>query len=179
MPTKSHIREATVQDAPALVAIYSYYIEHTSVSFEEQVPSVEVFADRMVSTMKELPWLVAEVDGTIAGYAYAAPHRWRAAYRWTKEVSVYLSADHHRRGIARQLYTALFELLRKQGVQTLEAGITMPNPASEAFHQSMGFQLVGTYHNVGYKAGQWHDVSWFERSIGDGEAPPEQLLPWR
>lgn len=159
------IRPAIPADVPAMVAIYGYFIEHTAVSFEVEVPSVEEFTQRVATIQKEYPWLVCVVDGHVAGYAYASEHRSRASYRFTKEVSVYMDSEFRGKGIARKLYEAVFELLRPTEVHTVLAGMTEPNPASRAFHTSMGFSLVGTYSEVGQKFGKWHDVSWYERRL--------------
>ncbi|GAB3942692.1 GNAT family N-acetyltransferase [Spirosoma harenae] len=156
------IRFATLADAPAILAIYAPFITDSSTSFEYEVPTVEEFTGRIQMIQKQFPYLVAEVEGRIMGYAYASKHRDRTAYQWSVETSVYIHPDGHRQGIARQLYTRLFDLLRQQGYYNAYAGITLPNPKSEAFHQTMGFEPVGIYKNIGYKMGDWHSVAWFQ-----------------
>ena len=120
-------------------------------------------------------WLVAERDGQVVGYAYGGTHRERAAYRWTVEVSAYVDRSAHRSGIGRELYTELFARLKDRGFRLLVAGVTLPNEASVGIHEAMGFQLVGVYKNIGYKAGEWWDVGWWQLDLGapDGVPPHE------
>ncbi len=162
---ESLIRQAGVGDAAAMLAIYAPFVLDTAVSFEEEVPSVPDFAARVGAVLAEAPWLVAEREGRVLGYAYAGRHRARAAYRLTREVSVYVHPDYHRQGLATRLYNHLLERLGRAGFTTALAGITLPNPASLAFHRKFGFQVVGTYHRVGYKFGRYHNVLWLERPL--------------
>jgi L-amino acid N-acyltransferase YncA len=120
-------------------------------------------------------WLVAERDGAVIGYAYGSVHRTRHAYQWTAEVSAYVDRAAQRTGAGRELYTELFERLRKRGFRLLVAGITLPNEASVRMHEALGFEPVGVYKNIGWKAGQWWDVGWWQLDLGapDGEPPPE------
>ncbi|QKZ14896.1 GNAT family N-acetyltransferase [Spirosoma sp. KUDC1026] len=159
------IRFATLADAPALLAIYAPYVADSFVSLEYEVPSLTEFTRRIETIQQQLPYLVAEADGHVLGYAYASKHHDRAGYQWSVDTSVYIHADGHRQGIGRQLYDHLFDFLRRQGYYTAYAGITIPNPKSDFFHRSMGFDLVGTYHNVGYKMGAWRSVSWFQYTL--------------
>jgi L-amino acid N-acyltransferase YncA len=152
------IRLATPADAARIRAIYAPYVRETVVSFELEPPSVDEMADRI---RKTVTWLVCEdAQGTVVGYAYASKHRDRAAYQWSVDVTVYIDAGFHRKGVGRGLYTALFGLLRLQGYYNAYAGITQPNDGSVGLHTAMGFQPVGVYRGVGYKFGQWHDVAW-------------------
>lgn len=160
-----NIRFATPADTSAILSIYAPYITDSVITFEYDVPTVSEFAERIQTIQKQLPYLVAEVDGRILGYAYASRHRDRAAYQWSVDTSVYVHPDGHRRGIARQLYTILLDTLCRQGYYNVYAGITLPNLKSEAFHQAMGFKPVGTYASVGYKFGAWHDVGWFQLTL--------------
>lgn len=166
------IRTATPTDVPGILDIYAPFITGTIVSFEYEVPTVADFAKRVQTIQQRLPYLVAESDGRVLGYAYASPHRDRAAYQWSVDTSVYVQPDSHRRGIARQLYTTLLDLLRQQGFYNAYAGITLPNPASEAFHRSMGFEPVGVYQNVGYKFGAWHSVQWLQLALQPYKTDP-------
>ncbi|MBD2701326.1 N-acetyltransferase family protein [Spirosoma sp. BT702] len=166
------IRFATPDDAPAILAIYGPYIQQTSITFEYDVPSADEFAGRIRTIQQQLPYLVAEADGNVVGYAYAAKHRDRTAYQWSVETSVYVHPDAHRKGIARQLYTTLFDLLRRQEYYNVYAGITLPNPKSESFHQSFGFEQIGIYKHIGYKFGAWHDVVWYQLSLQPLSAQP-------
>ena len=161
----AHIRQAATDDAAGIVEIYRPIVENTAVSFEVAVPSVADIASRIESILASHQWLVAEVEGDIAGYAYASPHRAREAYRYATEVSAYVHPDHQQRGLARDLYTALFEAVRELGYHGAYAAITLPNEASIALHQSCGFTEIGTFHEVGYKFDAWHDVSWWQRRI--------------
>jgi phosphinothricin acetyltransferase len=112
-------------------------------------------------------WLVAERDGRVVGYAYGGPHRERAAYNWTVEVSAYVDRNAHRTGLGRLLYTELFDRLRSMGFRLLVAGITLPNEASVAIHEAIGFEPVGVYKNIGFKNGQWWDVGWWQLDLGE------------
>jgi L-amino acid N-acyltransferase YncA len=159
------IRLVNEEDVPGILAIYAPYILQTAVSFETEVPSREAFWQRIKKILEESPWLVAEKEGEIAGYAYAGPHRSRAAYQWNREVSAYVADKFQGKGLGKALYSRLFEILKQQGYANLLAGVVIPNPASEAFHRKMGFQKIGVYHKVGFKFGKWYDTSWWELSI--------------
>ncbi len=170
------IRFATPADAAALLRIYAPYVRNTTISFEYQVPSVDEFAERIQTIQQQLPYLVAEADGRVLGYAYAGRHRDRMAYQWSVDTSVYVHPDGHGRGIARHLYTRLFDLLRQQGYYNAYAGVTLPNLPSENFHRAMGFAHIGTYPQVGYKMGAWHDVAWFRLTLQPHELSPSPPL---
>lgn len=167
------IRPATPQDAADIPAIYRPVVEKTPISFETEAPSRDAIRRRIRATVRERPWLVCDLDGDVAGYAYASPHRSREAYRWSVDASVYVVPAFRRRGVARALYTALFGALRVQGYVNVYAGTTLPNPASVALHESFGFQPVGTYRGVGYKLGAWHDVAWWQLRLRKEQAPGE------
>jgi L-amino acid N-acyltransferase YncA len=153
-------------------------VRDTAVSFEEQVPTVDEFHQRIRETSLTHPWLVLEDAGRVVGYAYGSPHRARAAYRWAADVTVYVAPSHHRRGVARRLYTELMQRLRRQGLRMACAGVTLPNDASIALHRALGFTPVGVYRQIGWKHGAWHDVSWWQLDL-DPElgAPHEPLYP--
>jgi len=174
------------RDGGACAAIYAPYVAHSSVSFEEVVPTAAQFATRIAETSARYPWLMLEDDGRVAGYAYATQHHARAAYRWAADVAVYVDGDHRRRGAGRQLYEALFGLLRRQRLRIACAGVTLPNDASIGLHRALGFEHVGTYRAIGWKAGAWRDVSWWQLRLapgddgdGDDRAPPDPLPPPR
>lgn len=172
------IRSADPQaDAAACAAIYAPHVERTATSFEEEPPSTAEFAERIASAIH--PWLVAEREGEVVGYAYACPHRTRAAYRWAADVSVYVAGDVQRQGLGRALYGELLERLRRQRFQVACAGITLPNEASVALHESLGFVAVGVFRRIGWKAGAWRDVGWWQLDLEPAgkERPPEPLLP--
>jgi phosphinothricin acetyltransferase len=176
------IRHAdAMRDAEACAAIYAPFVRATAVSFEEVPPTVEETRRRIEQVSARYPWLVAERAGEVAGFAYASPHRGRAAYRWAADVTVYVADGHRGHGVGSELYRALLELLITQGVQVAVAGITLPNPASIALHEAFGFTLVGTHRRIGYKLGAWRDVSWWQCELlpaGDGP-PPEPGPPPR
>ncbi|HET6568122.1 MAG TPA: arsinothricin resistance N-acetyltransferase ArsN1 family B [Rhodothermales bacterium] len=172
-----HIRLATEADAESCHAIYATAVEQTPASFEFEPPSVDEMRRRMQRTVEKLPWLVLEQDGQVVGYAYASPHHERIGYKWVVNASIYIDARNRRRGFGRALYTVLFELLRHQGYFTAYAGITLPNPASIALHERMGFEAVGVYRRVGYKLGAWHDVGWWELTLKERALNPPDPLP--
>ena len=174
MVTSKRIRLADVEDAEAILGIYKTYIENTRVTFETEVPSVEAFKERMERIMAHFPWIVCEIDGRIAGYAYGSKHGERAAYRWSADLSVYIDAKFHRRGIASALYRAVMELLRLQGYFTVYAGVSTPNEKSEAFHTAIGFRNLGEFKNVGFKLGLWRGVAWYELPLAEYVAEPAE-----
>jgi L-amino acid N-acyltransferase YncA len=169
------IRLATVVDAAAVLAIYEPYVLETAISFETESPSVEEMRERISHYGETHPWLVYELDGRIAGYAYSSPWHARAAYAWSCEVSIYVDRAMHRRGIGRALYIVLLEALRRLGYYTAIAGVTEPNPASVGLHESMGFHRTATYRNVGFKAGRWWDVTYLELALQDSYVEPVAL----
>jgi L-amino acid N-acyltransferase YncA/putative methionine-R-sulfoxide reductase with GAF domain len=164
------IRDAVPADAAACARIYARYVTDTVISFEARPPTPSEVRCRMEQAHL---WLIAEEDGEVCGYAHGSPHREREAYGWAADVSIYLAAQHHRRGLGRRLYARLFDGLRDRGACTLCAGIALPNPASEALHRGMGFEEVGTYRRIGYKLGRWVDVRWYQLDLRPNpEAPP-------
>ena len=171
------IRLAEQKDVKGILEIYTPFILDTSVTFEETIPDEESFWKRMQDIMAELPFLVCEIDGRIAGYAYASGYRSRASYRWSKEVSVYIHPDFYRKKVAQALYTALNEMVRYQGIANLLAIITMPNEPSVTFHERFGYTKCGEFSKVGYKMGQWQNVGWFELFLQDEtKSPKERIL---
>ena len=173
------IRLATLDDAEAFREIYAPFCEASPVSFETQAPSVEEMRRRVAKTLESFPWLVCEQQGKIVGYAYASPHRERAAYRWSVDVSAYVRDGYRRTGVGRALYTSLFEALRLQGFYSALAGITLPNPGSVGLHESMGFQPVGVYRGIGFKCGLWHDVKWYALTLRERTPMPADPLDFR
>jgi phosphinothricin acetyltransferase len=165
------------RDGAACAAIYAPFVTGSAVSFEETPPDAAEFADRIAKTSKRFPWLVAELDGAVAGFAYASEHRQRAAYRWAADVAVYVGEGRRRGGVGKRLYTTLFELLARQGLRKVCAGVTLPNEASLALHESCGFRLVGVYRRIGFKAGAWHDVAWWQLELQGGDPPREPGPP--
>ncbi len=170
-------------DAAACADVYAPSVIDGVASLEERAPDASEFAERIATVSADYPWLVAEIDGVVAGYAYGSRHHARASYRWSVDVTVYIAAAYHRRGIGRALYEPLFALLTRQGLYTACAGITLPNPASVGLHEALGFTPVGVYRNVAYKHGRWRSVGWWERPLrpptDDGVAPDEPGPPLR
>jgi L-amino acid N-acyltransferase YncA len=176
------IRHANASaDAAACAAIYAPYVTDSAVSFEYAAPTADQLAERIERYSATHAWLVAEDQGGVAGFAYATPHRDRTAYQWATEVSVYIDSRHHRRGIGRALYRELFSLLSRQGFRVACAGIALPNEASIALHESLGFEPVGVYRRIGFKDGAWRDVGWWQLQLGpqDGVVPDDPGPPAR
>jgi phosphinothricin acetyltransferase len=171
------IRFARAEDGPALAAIYAPAVAGRATSFEAEPPDGDEMARRAERLLARTPWLVLLLDGALAGYAYASPHRDRAAYQWSVEVSAYVAGGAHRRGVGRALYGALFDVLALQGFRNAYAGVTLPNDASVGLHRALGFAPVGVYRGVGYKLGAWHDVAWYERGLAPREAEPAPPVP--
>lgn len=159
------VRQICLQDAPAIQAIYAPYVTDTAISFEEVPPDLAEFEKRIVALLPRYPFLVAEVGGQIAGYAYACEHRTRPAYRTSIDVAVYVAADAHRRGVASSLYSHLLSAAAELGYHAAFAGIALPNEASVGLHEAMGFEPVGIYREVGRKFDAWHDVGWWQRQL--------------
>jgi len=150
-------------DAARVAEIYRPAVEASYISFEEVAPTADEMAERMHRVLARLPWLVAEDEsGLVVGYAYASPHRDRATYRWSVDISVYVDPARHGRGIGRALYDALLERLRGQGFVNVYAGVTLPNPASVALHEKLGFKKVAHFAEVGRKLDRWVDVAYWQ-----------------
>tara|TARA_R110000787_G_scaffold137458_6_gene250277 strand:+ start:11304 stop:11816 length:513 start_codon:yes stop_codon:yes gene_type:complete len=160
------IRDATPEDAAQIAAIYAPVVRDTVISFETSPPADTEIAQRITETLKTYPWLVAASGDIITGYAYASQHRTRAAYRWSVDVTVYMHPDFHRRGIASALYQRLF------------AGITLPNAGSVGLHESLGFEPVGIYREVGFKMGGWQDVGWWRKPLQTSRTGNEEPIPY-
>ena len=169
------IRLARESDAAALADIYAPVVRDTTISFEMTPPDAAEMAARIAKTLAMFPWLVWDEGGRAVGYAYASKHREREAYQWSVDVSCYVHPDFRGRGLGRALYGRLFPVLEAQGFQTAFAGIALPNAASVALHESMGFTPIGIYKEVGWKLGAWRDTGWWQRRIG--HAVPDPLPP--
>lgn len=176
---KQTIRLSIEDDAEEIQTIYAPYVCQSVVSFEFDPPTIDEMSHRIKNDHPQHPWVVCEYEGRILGYAYAGPHRTRDAYRWSVDSSAYVREEYHRNGIARGLYTSLFEILRLQGFYNVFAGITLPNPASIGFHESMGFEPIGVYENVGFKDGDWHDVKWWHKQLQTHPSSPPSPLTVR
>lgn len=153
-----------------MARIYAPYVTDTAISFEETPPTANEFAARIERSLSRWQWLVAESEDSVVGYAYGSPHRERAAYRWSVEVSVYVDRGFHRQGLGRALYTRLLADLADKGFCHAYAGTTLPNDPSVKLHTAMGFTPIGVFRAIGWKFERWHDVAWFQRTLRD--APP-------
>ena len=173
------IRLVDAGDVDAMLAIYAPVVENTAISFETAAPSADEFASRLDAVLARYPWLVCEIGGRVAGYAYAGEFKTRAAYQWSVESTVYVHADFRRLGVGRAALASLFACLRLQGFRAAYAGIALPNAASVALHESMGFKRVGVYPKVGYKLGAWRDVGWWRLALADmpDDPPPAPPIP--
>lgn len=162
----STIRAATIADAEAIAEIYNHYIAKTVVTFEEEaVPPSEVAQRIKVVWSASLPWLVAEVGGQVAGYAYSNKWHGRSAYRFSTEITVYLAPAHVGRGIGSKLYGQLFPILRDRGIHAVIGGIALPNEASVALHEKFGLEKVAHFKEAGYKFDRWIDVGYWQRIL--------------
>jgi L-amino acid N-acyltransferase YncA len=165
-------------DAAGVTAVYRPAVEATVATFEEVAPAPEEMADRMRGILGRTPWLVAADEaGAITGYAYASPHRERAGYRWSVDISVYVDPAHQGRGIGRALYDVLLDLLRRQRYLNVFAGIALPNEPSVSLHRAVGMATIGVYPQVGWKHGRWVDVAWFGMRLADPDEPPAEPIP--
>lgn len=180
-----NIRPATLADAGRLSEIYAWYVLNTAVSFEYDAPDAEAFRQRMARGMEKYPWLVAEAEGRVAGYAYAGPFKGRAAYDWSCETSVYVDREARRRGLGRALYEALEAALMSMGVRNLYACIALPEREDEyltldssRFHARMGFVEVGRFHRCASKFGRWYDMIWMEKHIGAHDRDPVPVMAY-
>ena len=171
------IRSAREADVPALLAIYRPYVTDTFITFEYEVPSEAEFLGRLRSIRERYPYLAAQAEGRLLGYAYAAPFKARPAYGWAVETTIYVDRDCRGRGVGRLLYQELERRLAAQNILNLNACIAWPNPESVAFHQRFGYRMVGRFRACGYKLGAWRDMVWMEKHLGDHPAPPPPVLP--
>lgn len=179
------IRAASPVDAERLVEIYAPYVEKTAVSFEYEVPGVEEFAGRMAQKLKRYPYLVAEIDGKIVGYAYASPFHERAAYDWSAELSIYVDRDCRGKGVGRRLYQEIERILAAQHILNVNACIAWTEAPDEyldrsspEFHAHMGYRLVGKFTRCGYKFGRWYDMIWMEKLLGEHPEKPLPVIPF-
>ena len=180
------IRVATENDAENLLAIYAPYIEHTAITFEYDVPSVKEFKRRIRNTLKRYPYLVAEIEDTICGYAYVGPFHERAAYDWAVESSIYVDRYKKGMGIGKKLYESLEMILKQQNILNLNACIACTEKedeyltnASVYYHEHMGYRMVGEFKQCGYKFHRWYNMVWMEKHIGEHmkNQPPVKTFP--
>lgn len=168
-----NIRNANINDARQLLKIYEPYVLNTAITFEYDVPSLDEFKSRILNITKKYPYLVAESDGNILGYAYASVFKDRAAYDWSVEVSIYIKQDMKKHGIGKMLYTELERQLKEQNILNVYACIAYPERDDEyldknsaQFHKHLGYRRVGTFRKCGYKFGRWYNMVWYEKFIG-------------
>lgn len=166
------IRNATAADAPALLEIYSYYVTNTAISFEWEVPTLENFRARIVKTLESYPYLVAELDKKIVGYAYAGGFVGREAYKYSAELTIYLDKDYRGQGVGKKLYAELESRLKACGIKNLYACVAYSEVedeyltfASVKFHERLGFKICGKFTDCGCKFGRWYSMVWMEKLI--------------
>jgi phosphinothricin acetyltransferase len=172
------IRIARDEDAAAIHAIYAPHVSEGVATFETALPGVEAMRERIRARLPHYPWLVWEEDGAVLAYAYAGRFRERAAYDWIAETSIYVDAGAQRRGIARRLYAVLLDTLRLQGLTQAVGVITVPNPVSVGFHESLGFEPAGVWRQCGWKLGRWWDVGVWQKELQAAANPPPAVTPF-
>ena len=177
------IEKVTVEDAEELLEIYAPYVENTAITFEYDVPSKDEFEERIKNISAKYPYIKAVHEGKIVGYAYAASFKDRRAYDWSVETTIYVKNNCKRMGIGKVLYEVLEQKLKDMGILNMNACIARPvqdgrylNDDSIRFHDNMGFTEVGHFHNSGYKFGQWFDMIWMEKMIGEHNANPHEVV---
>lgn len=177
------IRTAGISDAQEILEIYAPYVRKTAITFEYEVPALTEFEGRIKHTLERYPYIVAEKDGEILGYAYTGVFKDRVAYDWAAEVSIYVKEDKRGLGIGSRLYTALEEISRAQHILNLNACIAYSDTEdayltkdSVKFHSHMGYHLVGKFHRCGYKFGRWFDMVWMEKELGEHPAEPAPVI---
>lgn len=173
-----NIRIAKLEDSKELVNIYKYYVENTSITFEYDVPSTEEFSERIKNTLKKYPYLIAEENGEIYGYAYASAFKSRPAYDWAVETSIYVKNGDSRHGVGTLLYNELEKYLKMQNIINVNACITYPNEKSEEFHKKFGYKTIAHFTKCGYKLGKWHDMIWMEKFIDEHTDNPNSVIPF-
>lgn len=179
-------RIATPDDAAVLLDIYAPYVRETAITFEWVVPGVEEFAERIRCTLADYPYLVAERDGRIIGYAYIGRFGVRKSYDWCAETSIYIAQGERGQGVGRALYEALEIISRKQNITRLMAILAAPETAhdphltlaSPAFHERMGYVRVGHMRNLGYKFGRWYGDFYYEKIIAKTRTPQPDFIPF-
>ena len=160
------VRTAELSDSGAIAAIYNHYVARTVITFEEEPVQADEIVRRILDVRSaSLPWLVAEEDGRVVGYAYATRWKSRSAYRYSVEITVYVAFGSGGRGIGSMLYGSLFSILETLGMHVVIGGIALPNEASIALHEKFGFNKVAHFQEVGFKFNRWIDVGYWERIL--------------
>lgn len=170
------VRSVAEDDLAAVCEIVNHYIANTTIHWSTELEDAGDWRQRWEAGHERFPWLVAELDGEVAGIAYASPFKTRAAYDWCAESTIYLRAGMERKGIGTALYARLFDLLDRQGFVSVVAAVALPNPASIRVHESFGFTQAGHYRAVGFKFGQWLDLAYLQR-LRDRPVEPSPPLP--
>lgn len=185
MSSDIRIRVASLEDAEEILNIYAYYVKNTAITFEYDVPSLDEFRGRMEKTLKKYPYIVAEKDGEILGYAYTGAFVGRAAYDWAVEATIYLKEDKKKTGLGRMLYTAIEDISRLQNIINLNACIGYPEIEDEyltknsvQFHGHLGYRTVGEFYKCGYKFSRWYNMVWMEKLLRDHPAVPAPVVPF-
>ncbi|MFC4335618.1 GNAT family N-acetyltransferase [Salininema proteolyticum] len=177
LPEDVRLRTAVEADIDAITRISNHYVLNTAANLRLRLFEPEEWRANLEKQGEDFPWLVAERDGRVLGFAYAALWNEREAYAWSVESTVYLDEAARGAGIGRALYSELFDRLAAQGFVTVIAKITRPNDASEGLHRSLGFALTGVLEKIGFKNGQWHDVGVWQKDLAERSVPPPLLRP--
>lgn len=159
-------------DTQSVLEIYKYFVDNTIISFEYEAPSLDEYRQRIKINTSNYPWLVCLCNDKIVGFAYGSTHRYRTAYQWSPESTIYLAPNFHTKGIGRILYETLFSLLKLQGYYNVFAGVALPNEKSVHFHRALGFENIGIFKKVGFKHGNWHDTHWFQLHLTEHNLNP-------
>lgn len=159
------IRPARLDDAAEMLEIYRPYVLSTAISFEIEPPSLQEFRGRISENIEKFPWAVCELAGQVVGYAYAGAYKSRCAYAWSVETTVYVHQEFRGQGIGKDLYCRLLATLKRQGAMNVIAGIALPNQASVGIHESLGFEKVAQFKDVGFKLGKWWDVGYWQLQL--------------
>lgn len=171
------VRSAGPDDVPAICAIVNHYIEHDTSNLRTQPQTEDEWARELAEFGRRFPWIVACEGPIVVGVAYAKPWNPRGAYAWTAESTVYIADGQTGKGVGSALYDRLLKLLEQMGFRSVMAGLTSPNPGSEALHDAFGYERVGTIRKAGYKFGTWYDVVLWQRELAEPEDPPRPTTP--
>ena len=177
------VRVANLEDAAALLKIYTPYVQNTAITFDYEVPTLEEFTEKIERILKKYPVLVAESENGIVGYAYADVFKNKAAYDWAVEMTIYVDADCKKMGIGSLLYEELERLLKAQNIVNLNVCIAYPEEEDEyltkdsvRFHEKLGYRMVGEFHQCGYKFNRWYNMIWMEKHIGLHTIPQPEMV---
>jgi len=175
---KPSIRAATAADGAAVAAIYAPYVLETAITFETVPPDAAEMSERIVQTTKTHPWLIAQIESQVAGFAYASKHSLRPGYRFTFDLTVYVGRHFHGRRVGRALYEVLLNTARAQGFRSAFAEIVLPHAASVRLHEEMGFREIGVHKDIGFKLGRWHDIGYWRLGLSEAAPPFEDPIPF-